>query len=147
MFKKTRRLSMKNTTVRLFRQELDLIPKHEFSFKWKLYSLEAMLIELFVRAFPWVTYLQTKWSHQSWHAVRSWWLSPSFPGFHSWRCSWIRLRKESGFNPATWWLFAIAGMSIMQCSISGNWAVSILSFLWKAMQLAQFRSTNWNNSW
>ena len=35
-------------------------PSHEFSFKRKLYSLDATLIELCVRAFPWATYRQTK---------------------------------------------------------------------------------------
>ena len=37
-----------------------IAPKHEFSFKRKLYSLDATLIELCVRAFPWATYRQTK---------------------------------------------------------------------------------------
>ncbi len=35
-------------------------PNHEFSFKRKLYSLDATLIELCIRAFPWATYRQTK---------------------------------------------------------------------------------------
>ena len=33
-----------------------IAPKHEFSFKRKLYNLDATLIELCVRAFPWATY-------------------------------------------------------------------------------------------
>ncbi len=37
-----------------------IAPRHEFSFKRKLYSLDATLIELCVRAFPWATYRQTK---------------------------------------------------------------------------------------
>lgn len=37
-----------------------IAPHHEFSFKRKLYSLDATLIELCVRAFPWATYRQTK---------------------------------------------------------------------------------------
>lgn len=37
-----------------------LAPRHEFSFPKKLYSLDATLIELFVKAIPWATYRQTK---------------------------------------------------------------------------------------
>ena len=37
-----------------------IAPKHEFSFKRKMYSLDATLIELCVCAFPWATYRQTK---------------------------------------------------------------------------------------
>jgi len=37
-----------------------IAPKHKFAFKRKLYSLDATLIELCVRAFPWATYRQTK---------------------------------------------------------------------------------------
>ena len=37
-----------------------IAPRHEFSFKKKLYSLDATLIELCVKAFPWATYRQTK---------------------------------------------------------------------------------------
>lgn len=37
-----------------------IAPNHEFPFKRKLYSLDATLIELCVRAFPWATCRQTK---------------------------------------------------------------------------------------
>lgn len=37
-----------------------IAPRHEFCFKKKLYSLDATLIELCVKAFPWATYRQTK---------------------------------------------------------------------------------------
>ena len=37
-----------------------IAPRHEFSFPKKLYSLDATLIELCVKVFPWATYRQTK---------------------------------------------------------------------------------------
>lgn len=44
----------------LLRHCQSVAPKHQFTFKRKLYSLDATLIELCVRAFPWATYRQTK---------------------------------------------------------------------------------------
>ena len=35
-------------------------PRHKFKFKQKLYSLDATLIELCQKAFPWAKYRQTK---------------------------------------------------------------------------------------
>ena len=37
-----------------------LSPGHKFTFKKKLYSLDATLIELCVKSFPWATYRRTK---------------------------------------------------------------------------------------
>jgi transposase len=37
-----------------------IAPRHKFTFKKKLYSLDATLIELCVKSFPWATYRRTK---------------------------------------------------------------------------------------